>query len=49
MEMNLRINVGDKLQAFKDWEPGSWQSISANLGLKFCSIFGFYLPMYCLE
>ena len=23
--------------------------ISANTGLKFCSIFVFYLPMYCLE
>ena len=25
------------------------RAISANPGLKFCSIFVFYLPMYCLE
>ena len=31
--------------------PGSgpWRLISANPGLKFCSVFVFYLPMCCLE
>ena len=28
---------------------GSWRPISANPGLKFCSVFVFYLPMCCLE
>ena len=28
---------------------GSWRPISASPGLKFCSVFVFYLPMCCLE
>ena len=29
--------------------PVPERPISANMGLKFCSIFVFYHPMYCLE
>ena len=47
--MNLSINVGDKLKAFNDQDQVPERPISANPGLKFFSIFGVYLPMYCVE
>ena len=46
MEMNLSINVGNKLYAFKDHGPVPERPVSANPGLNFFSIFGVYLPMY---
>jgi len=36
---SVRINRG----------PVSERPISTNPGLKFCSVFVFYLPRYCLE